>query len=436
MTSTFNDALQDNPDVPEQVPEQALDIPNVLPIEQMYDVRIGNRSYQISGASLSSDSPSYFTSYFLKKENADSTIFIDRSPEVFDKILQHLQGYHIEAATPLEFVYLFQDAFYYNLPNLKELLFHSDIYAVIGGQDFRFSKKLISSAGNSPNFFTITYSTLFRDPTSLAGLKKLIRPPPQAPISLPDRCPKLFEMILSLLQGVEVKIATDDLRNSLIRECKYYRFLELEQNLVLHVVRFNPFTFESELVLNLKDVRRKHLLMAHAGDLEMASFASTVANIEGYENIRYKRPYVDDVSRVLIIQLNCNCTYLSLEGATGPMRVKFANEVGTQVQSLLRNFIADQSTRDSFRIMENEASKVKFSLLLPGMVDQSTYVRINGVEMKENWMSNLREQELNLTITKSQWKVQVNFSGVTLVATKLEGVTSQFGWQKKMEYLE
>ncbi|ODV63414.1 uncharacterized protein ASCRUDRAFT_30864, partial [Ascoidea rubescens DSM 1968] len=184
-------------------PEFEPSIPDVLPHEKLYTIQIGGNSFSISGASLSSDSPSYFTNYFIK--NPDKTILsIDRSPTVFEKIYSHLQGYHISIETPLEFVYLFSDSFYYNLPTLKKYIYTYPYYfIIIGNSSFKFNKNLIDSNhlkfGNYPNFFSISYNSIFKDPTILIQSKNLIRPPPQAPIILKKNDENLFKIILNIL---------------------------------------------------------------------------------------------------------------------------------------------------------------------------------------------------------------------------------------------
>lgn len=86
-------------------------IPAILPHDKVYLIQVGYKLFKLSGASLLSDAPSYFTTYFLQEENKDSVLFIDRSPTVFEKIYNHLQGYHINIENDYEFVYLLQDSY-------------------------------------------------------------------------------------------------------------------------------------------------------------------------------------------------------------------------------------------------------------------------------------------------------------------------------------
>lgn len=50
-------------------------IPQILPHDKMYNIQIGTKLFKISGASLSSDGPSYFTNYFIKKDSENKYNF-------------------------------------------------------------------------------------------------------------------------------------------------------------------------------------------------------------------------------------------------------------------------------------------------------------------------------------------------------------------------
>ncbi|KAG7882882.1 hypothetical protein KL905_001584 [Ogataea polymorpha] len=84
-------------------------IPSVLPFEKMYSIQIGDRLFRLSGASISFDSPSYFTSFFGRKENESKVLTVDRSSAVFDKICSHLQGYCIRADNEYELMHFVPD---------------------------------------------------------------------------------------------------------------------------------------------------------------------------------------------------------------------------------------------------------------------------------------------------------------------------------------
>ena len=78
------------------------DLPNftaVLPAGKVFPIQIGSELFRLSGASLSSDAPSYFSHYFGEqllqtagRANAIKTLYIDRDPQTFQDIALHLQG--------------------------------------------------------------------------------------------------------------------------------------------------------------------------------------------------------------------------------------------------------------------------------------------------------------------------------------------------------
>ena len=74
--------------------------PSILPPEKVFPIQIGSELFRLSGASISSDAPSYFTQFFEEqlKQNQDSggvrTLYIDRDPETFRDVARHLQGTH------------------------------------------------------------------------------------------------------------------------------------------------------------------------------------------------------------------------------------------------------------------------------------------------------------------------------------------------------
>lgn len=72
--------------------------PSILPPEKVFPVQIGSELFRLSGASISSDAPSYFTQFFEEqiRRNEESggirPLYIDRDPETFRDIVRHLQG--------------------------------------------------------------------------------------------------------------------------------------------------------------------------------------------------------------------------------------------------------------------------------------------------------------------------------------------------------
>lgn len=301
-------------------------IPQILPHDRMYNIQIGTKLFKISGASLSSDGPSYFTNYFIKKDsenkcnhgnknnnnnnnsntsndntNSQSTessrhsshhgspasttslssmtvsatprgfhtsnfrqskdiLFIDRSPDIFELIYKHLQGYFINIKDEVEYTMLISDAVYYNLPRLKTLLKKTEyFYTKVGEKSFKFPKDFLRRSGDTQNYFQITSESLYIDVENLILAKKLLRPPPHSYSYVP-RSPDYFDMILKLLSGANLHL-NDELRESLIRECKFYRFLNLEQRLIKCKIAYNPMTHGEEICLNLDKIVKRGLII-------------------------------------------------------------------------------------------------------------------------------------------------------------------------------
>ncbi|KAG7140914.1 hypothetical protein HYQ46_007912 [Verticillium longisporum] len=90
---------------PPTTQKDVIKIPRILPHERVFPIQIGSQLFKLSGASISSDAPSYFSQYFycqIKRaqetgedlSTAIRTLYIDRDPETFHDISLHLQGYH------------------------------------------------------------------------------------------------------------------------------------------------------------------------------------------------------------------------------------------------------------------------------------------------------------------------------------------------------
>lgn len=233
-------------------------IPQLLPHENMYKIQVGSKLFKISGASLSSDGPSYFTKCFSGSvnESPDQVLFIDRSAEVFQMIYDHLQGYFINIENEVQYTMLYADAMYYNLPRLRTFLKETEYYFTnIGGKSFKIPKSLFRRKGDSPNYFLMTSAALYADVESVFIEKKLLRPPPQSPPYV-ARSPEYFNDLVHLLGGSSLEL-DDCRRESLIKECRYYRFLNLEQRLVKHQIIYNPCAHHEEICVRLKDLNRR-----------------------------------------------------------------------------------------------------------------------------------------------------------------------------------
>lgn len=334
--------MENLPDVNKETqPEFIPQIPNFLPLNNMYTIQVGMKCFKISGASLSSDGPSYFTNYFSDTKNSLELLFIDRSPKVFDKIVSHLQGYYIDVNNCVEMIQLYSDACYFNFPRLKYLLENMDIFAKIGTKEFRIPRKLFRDPGNSPNFFTTSSEYIFKDISNVINDLNLIRPPVQAPILLTDRSSDLFEIILNYLQGNEVTITSYSLRRSIIKECRYYRFLGLEQKFVESNIFWDDFSSKPAILLKMEDIKPRQISINES-------------RIYPFMTIHYRRPFLDDdVTRVLYFQTDSNLVIFE----KNMKRVSFFADAYLKFTKAFSAVI--QQFPDTFEISESKIS-IKF----------------------------------------------------------------------------
>ncbi|KAK9455861.1 hypothetical protein V1511DRAFT_498889 [Dipodascopsis uninucleata] len=278
-------------------PLVSLNIPRILPHEKVFQIQVGGVMFTLSGASLSSDGPSYFTNFFRPHcEHGNDEIpvlYIDRDPRVFRQIVKHLQGYHIVPADDIEFVYLYADAYYYQLSKLVKHLFEREIFLKIGSKSFRVPREIFKGPGDSPNFFDLGFSSFFIDPQVLnSGSRGLIRPPTVAPPCVPSHSPELFEQLVVALENGYIHIESEEHRDRLLRECRYYHFLGLEQKLIPTKITYNCFLGQEEITLRLKDIRPQGII------------ESDVPNDEALPStLQYKRPHIDSEPRDMVLEI-------------------------------------------------------------------------------------------------------------------------------------
>ncbi|KAL1967411.1 hypothetical protein VTN77DRAFT_3196 [Rasamsonia byssochlamydoides] len=306
-----------------------------LPPERVFPIQIGSELFRLSGASISSDAPSYFSQFFEEQlrqtENGGNvrTLYIDRDPVTFREICRHLQGYHVRPKDGAEFVKLFADAQFYSLPRLVSQLFESEIFIQIGDRHFQISRDVFSSPGDSPNFFSLGFAIFFASPTEVfPGLdrKGLLRPPSILPPSVPHRSGEVFAQLLHLLRGYPLHIKNEEHRAELLRDCRYFHLRGLEQKLIPHHISYNPERDRWEIVIRLEDIRQSGI-----------QFVSDVPSSDGSPPtppgwVHYSRPFVDEKAYELIVEIGGQSTVLDLD----TMRADFRGLAKARVASLVQ----------------------------------------------------------------------------------------------------
>ncbi|PHH60538.1 hypothetical protein CDD81_1585 [Ophiocordyceps australis] len=326
-------------------------IPEILPHGRVFPIQIGGEMFKLSGASLSSDAPSYFSQYFLcqiktAEENGEEpcasvrTLYIDRDPATFADIALHLQGYHVTPRDGTHFVRLFADAQFYSLPKLMSQLFEESIFISIGHREFQIPRDLLTSPTNSPNYFSLGFAAFFSRPDNMfPGLDRegLIRPPAIRPPSVPNRSADTFAALLRLLRGYPVDIRDEAHRQELLRDARYFHFKGLEQQLIPHSISYNLMRQRDEIVLRLENVQKSGVSIARDGEAE----AQPQPQLQYQQQpqhvfaawVNYARPYVDDRPAELVLEIGGETTRVHF-GPDGP-RAEFFRDTKARVAKLL-----------------------------------------------------------------------------------------------------
>ncbi|KAF4126338.1 domain containing protein, partial [Geosmithia morbida] len=306
-------------------------IPPILPHERVFPIQIGGELFKLSGASISSDAPSYFSQYFacqireaqdkgLDMCSGIKTLYIDRDPETFRDIALHLQGYHVTPRDGTHFVRLFADAQFYNLPKLNSQLYEENIFITIGHREFQVPRNLFSDPGNTPNFFTLGFAAFFSNPDDLfPGLdrKNLIRPPSIVPPSVPNRSGDTFAELLHLLRGYPLEVRGEAHRETLARDARYFHFKGLEQKLVAHSLSYNPSRRRREIAIRLEAIQKRGISVVP--DLGSVSYPGSNPDLDsdldpGYATswVWYARPFVDDQPAELVVEIGADPATVTL----------------------------------------------------------------------------------------------------------------------------
>ncbi|EER29771.1 hypothetical protein D8B26_002508 [Coccidioides posadasii str. Silveira] len=319
-------------------PAPAQGLTAVLPLEKVFPIQIGSELFRLSGASISSDAPSYFSQFFEEqlRQNGDSsavrTLYIDRDPDTFRDILKHLQGYYIRPRDNSHFVKLFADAQFYSLPRLISQLFECEIFIQIGDRHFEIPRDIFSSPGDSPNFFSLGFAVFFATPGEVfPGLERrgLLRPPAITPPIVSSRSGEVFAELLHMLRGYPIHIRSEEHRAELLRDCRYFHLRGLEQKLIPHHISYNIERQRSEIVIRLEDIRPSGVQVTpdhhdhHSPQNPHAMFGGWV---------QYARPFVDDKHYELIIEIGGEDTRVDL----ATQRVEFYGSTEARMSSLLQ----------------------------------------------------------------------------------------------------
>ncbi|KAK5074229.1 hypothetical protein LTR64_006626 [Lithohypha guttulata] len=306
--------------------------PSILPPEKVFPVQIGSELFRLSGASISSDAPSYFTQFFEEqiRQNEQSgghVIFKVKAVCIYIELQLTLLGYYVKPRDGGHFVKLFADAQFYSLPRLIDQLFESEIFIQIGEQHFQIPKDLFSDPGNSPNFFSLGFAVFFSTPGEVfpgVDRRGLLRPPSITPPYVPGRSAATFAQLLHLLRGYPLPITNEVHREELLRDCRYFHLRGLEQRIIAHDISYNLERQQSEICLRIEDIKP-------SGISYKADNAENEQDVKGGW-VQYARPFVDDDLNELVVEIGGETTVLDIDD----MRLDFHGLSKARVSSLIQ----------------------------------------------------------------------------------------------------
>lgn len=213
------------------------------------------------------------------------------------------------------------------MPRLISQLFESEIFIQIGDHHFQIPRDIFANPGDTPNFFSLGFAVFFASPQEVfPGLDRsgLLRPPSIVPPSVPNRSGKVFAELLHLLRGYPLHIQNEEHRSELLRDCRYFHLRGLEQKLISHSISYNPERRKSEIIIRLEDVRQSGISFVN----DPSSAESPV--LSGW--VHYARPFVDETSYELIVEIGGENTTIDLN----TMRADFHGLAKARVSSLFQ----------------------------------------------------------------------------------------------------
>ncbi|CCF56591.1 hypothetical protein KAFR_0B02950 [Kazachstania africana CBS 2517] len=476
--------------------EKSNDIPlssHFLPVAKIYNIQINNENFKVSGKLLNFDSPNLFTNHFNNDPSTDF-IHVDRDERSFRTILRYWQGYCLTIEDELEFLNVFLDAIHYKLLKLSDSLKKIDYYFVnIGGKSFKIPKHLFQNQGDSNNYFYVLTNTYFTT-IERNGIGRL-----KSNSSLPiyiERSSEYFQDILNLLYGYDLKLSTEK-RKSLLKECKFYRLLNLEQRLINCMTNLNPMIndeIQEEILINLNDVAIRGLQLKIDDDRSHgiknvtnrtscedysyakvcttpSSSSSSPTNENEHINkrfkvskkkenitwniVKYMRPYIDAFPRELIFQLNSNENTIIFNKANKIIHIDIVGSSLIQFEEKFTKLLKGNNidlNKFKYKISNSKDSTTREHLILPACINISD-LKVNDIScrnicqlindsaLNENVIDVTNIQNLNyspglkLYLKNSCWKLGVKNNALILIAIKIDSFCGVKEYHKTLDFI-
>lgn len=231
------------------------------------------------------------------------------------------------------------------VPRLQSQLFESEIFVEVGNEHFRIPRNIFSAIGDTPNYFTLGFTVFFSSPGDVfPGLnpRGLLRPPAIHPPRIPNRSPKIFADILHLLRGYPLRVQDADHRAQLLKDARYYNLRGLEQRLIPHSISHNIERQVSEIVIRLQDIKPSQISLAydHSSTTSPSSSISSLA-LSSIDSTRpayvtYARPYVDETSYHLIVEVPSASSTEPLSLVPSTMRATLFGSTRARITALFQ----------------------------------------------------------------------------------------------------
>jgi len=124
-----------------------------------------------------------------------------------------------------------------------------------------------------------------------------------------------------ILQGYDVEIRDEEHRKELLRDARYFHLKGVEQKLLPHEISYNLELQKSEIVMRIEDLRQSGIIFTpdvgspatfHASDLSKPATPHSFIGAAADGNVSngpvgwvsYQRPFVDETSHELIIEIS------------------------------------------------------------------------------------------------------------------------------------